>query len=117
MNADDLRTMAAKLLFDPVVWSAGTALIAILFAIAWHFRRRHRIERILGGASSVPVVHYPGPAAKSLSALEGELKQSVFDPSARERLIKDAMQRRKVDRQSAIRIVLEELRDEHDRYG
>lgn len=117
MSADEFRVIAIRLLADPIAWAATAAIVVAIFAIALRVRRSRRIDQILGGAPSASEVHHPGLASKSMPALEGELKQNVFDPAARERLINDVIRRRKVDRQTAIRIVLEELRSEHDRYG
>jgi hypothetical protein len=116
MSPEELRAFLDRIVAEPLVWAAIAAIIAAL-TYAWHWRRKRLINHILGGARDQRQVFHPHFANQPLSTLEGELKQKIFDPAARERLIDDAVRRRKVDRETAIRIVLEQLDTENRRFG
>jgi len=112
----------------------GIGLAAWVFAlVGWSIlRRRSRaqspnenlldaiIERQSPGSGpsrSVPDACRPAGSGPQLSALEGHLRNAVFDVKARERLVQDAMQAVGGSRAAAIRKVLRDLDEEDKRWA
>lgn len=65
-------------------------------------------------SGSVP---HAGRATGQLALLEGDLRNAIFDPGARERLVKDAIRATGGDRAAAIRKVLSDLEREDKRWS
>lgn len=64
----------------------------------------------------VPVPRRSG-GGEQLSVLEGHLRNAIFDASARDRLVSDAMRATGGDRTAAIRRVLHDLHNEDKRFS
>jgi hypothetical protein len=69
------------------------------------------------GRQSFGSVPQAGRASGQIARLEGHLRAAIFDPGARERLVRDAMRSTGGDRAAAIGKVLGDLEQENKRWS
>jgi hypothetical protein len=103
---------------------AGLAACALVL-VGWVLGRRSSVrphaviqkQSAGSGRQSFGSVPHAGRATDQVARLEGHLRNAIFDPGARERLVKDAMRGTGGNRAAAIRKVLSDLEREDKRWS